>query len=102
MEQAGERGCWGGVKAREWEEMGRPRVGNGAESHPNWGRRDGGGYSLLTPEGAGLHLLRTGQNKAGGPGSEGRGMWQSSGAAEGECVLPKEEGRVPNLGMLVK
>lgn len=102
MEQAGERGCWGGVKAREWEEMGRPRVGNEAESHSNWGRSDGGDHSLPRPEWAGLRLLRIGQSKAGGPGSEGRGVWRSSSAAAGECILPKEEGRVPNLGMQVK
>lgn len=31
MERAGERGCWGGVKAGEWEEVGRLRVGSAVE-----------------------------------------------------------------------
>lgn len=50
MEPGGERGCWGGVKAGEWEEMGRSRVGCEVESQPNWGRRGGGDHSLSSRE----------------------------------------------------
>lgn len=82
--------------------MGHPRVGNGAESHPNWGCCDGGGHGLPRPEWADLRPLRTRPSKASGPGLESRGMWQSPGAAAGELDLPKEEGRVPSLGMQVK
>lgn len=49
-----------------------------------------------------MHLLRTGLSKEGGPGSESRGMWQSFSDAAGDFILPKEEGRVRNLGMQVK